>query len=57
MINLCKTLLPSDKVQAIPTDIGKTIKSIPVTDELIEVHVAPTIIILYTDSNTVFRVL
>ena len=53
MINLCNTLLPKDKVQAIPTGIGKTIKPIPVTDKVIEVDVAPMIIIESTDSNTV----
>ena len=56
MISLCKFLLPNDRVQAIPADIGKTIKPIPVTDRVIEVDVAPMITILSTDSNTVFRV-
>ena len=55
MINLCNTLLPSDKVRARPDDIGKTSNSISVIDRVIEV--APLIIILSTDSNTVFRVL
>ena len=57
MINLCNILLPSDRVQAIPADIGKIIKPTPVTDRVIEVDVAPMIIILSTDSNNVFRVL
>ena len=57
MINLCNILLPSDKPQAIPADIGKTIKPIPVTDRVIEVDVAAMITMLSTDSNTVFRVL
>ena len=57
MIILCNTLLHNDKVQASPADIGKTIKLIPVIDRVIEVDVAPMIIILSTDSNTVFRVL
>ena len=57
MINLCKTLLPNDRVQAIPADIGKTIKSIPVIDRVIEVDVAPLITRESTDSNIVFRVL
>ena len=57
MINLCNTFLPNDKVQAIPADIGNTIKPIPVTDKVNEVDVAPMIIIESTDSNTVFRVL
>ena len=55
--NLCSTLLPNDKVQAIPADIGKIFKPTPVTDQVIEVDVAPMIILLSTDSNTVFRVL
>ena len=57
MINLCNTLLPNDKVQAIPADIGKIIKPIPVIDKVIEVDVAPMITILSTDFYTVFRVL
>ena len=57
MINLCNTLLPNDKVHAIPADIGKTIRPIPVIDKVIELDVAPVIIILSIDSNTVFRVL
>ena len=56
MINLCNTLLPNDKVQAIPADIGKTIKPIPVNDRVIEVDVVAMITILSTDSNIVFRV-
>ena len=57
MINLCNILLPNDRVQAIPADIGKIIKPTPVTDKVIEVDVAPMITILSTDSNIVFRVL
>ena len=57
MNKLCKTLLPSHKVPARPADFGKTIKPIPVIDRVVEVDVAPLIIILTTDSNTVFRVL
>ena len=57
MINLCNTLLPNDRVQAILADIGKIIKPIPVIDEVIEDDVAPMITILSTDSKTVFRVL
>ena len=56
MINLCNTLLPKDRVQAIPADMGKLIKPTPVIDRVIEVDVAPMITILSTDSNTVFRV-
>ena len=57
MINLRNNLLPNDRVQKIPADIGNTIKPIPVTDSVIEVEVAAMITILSTDSNTVFRVL
>ena len=57
MINLCNTLLPSDKPQATPAATGKTIKPIPVTDRVFEVDVAAMITIESTDSNTVFRVL
>ena len=57
MINLCNILLPNDRVQAIPADIGKIIKPTPVIDKVIEVDVAPMITILSTDSNIVFRVL
>ena len=46
-----------DRVQAIPADIGNTIKPIPVTDRVIEVHVAAIITIDYTNSNIVLRVL
>ena len=57
MIILFDTLLTSDKVHAIPTHIGKTIKPIPVTDRVIEVNVAPRMAIVSTDSNIVFRIL
>ena len=57
MINLCNILLPKDRPQAIPADIGKTINPIPVIDRVIEVDVAAMIMILSIDSNTVFRVL
>ena len=53
MIILCNILLPNDIPQAIPADIGKTIKPIPVTDRVIEVEVAAMITILSTDSNTI----
>ena len=56
MINLCNTLLPNDRVKAIPADIEKTTKLIPVTDRFIEVEVDPMITIESTDSNIVFRV-
>ena len=57
MSNLCNTLLPNDKPQAIPADMGKTIKPIPVIDRVIEVDVAVMITIESTDSIIVFRVL
>ena len=57
MINLCNTLLPSDRVQAIPADIGRIIRPIPVIDRVIDVEVAPMITIESIDSNIVFRVL
>ena len=57
MINLCNTLLPNDRVQAIPADIGKIVKPTPVTDKVIEVDVAVIRTIESTDSNIVFRVL
>ena len=56
MIILCNTLLPKDRVQAIPADMGKTIKPIPAVDKVIEVDVAPMITIGSIDSNIVFRV-
>ena len=57
IINLCNTLLPNDRVQAIPSDMGKIIRPIPVIDKAIEVDVAPMITILSTDSNIGFRVI
>ena len=57
MINLCNILLPKDKPQAIPADIGKITIPKPVTDRVIEVDVAPMITIKSTDSNIVFSVL
>ena len=57
MINLCNILLPNDRVQAIPADIGEIINPTPVTDSVIEVDVAAMITILSTDSKTVFKVL
>ena len=57
MINLCNTLLPKDRPQAIPADIGRITNPKPVTDSVIEVDDAVMITILSTDSNIVFRVL
>ena len=55
--SLCNILLPNDRVQAIPADIGNTIKPIPVNDRVIEIDVGAIITIESTDSNIVFRVL
>ena len=57
MIILCNTLLPSDRVHAIPADIGKIFKPTPVIDRVIKVYVAAIITMLSIDSNIVFRVL
>ena len=57
MINLCNTLLPNDRVHAIPADIGKIFRPTPTTDKIIEVDVAPMITILSTDYKIVFRLL
>ena len=54
---MCNTLLPNDKVHAIPADIGKIFQPKPVIDKVIEVEVAPMITIDSTDSNIMFRVL
>ena len=40
MITLCNTLLPNERVHAIPADIVKTIKLIPVIVSFAEVDVA-----------------
>ena len=39
MIDLCKTLLPNDRVHALPADIGKRIKQRPLIDIVIETDV------------------
>ena len=57
MTNSCNTLLPNDRVHAIPADIGKIIKPIPLIDKVFDVDVAPMLMILSTDSNIVFKVL
>ena len=57
MINLRNTLLPNDRVHAIPVDIGKTIKPTPVIDSVIEVDVAAKTSIVSLDSKIVFRFL
>ena len=50
-------MLPNDRVQAIPADIGEKVKSITVIDKVIDVDVAPIITSVSTDSNIVFKVL
>ena len=57
MIISCKILLPNDRLHAIPGDIGKLFKPVPVIDRVLQVDLAATITILSTDSNIVFRVL
>ena len=54
MINLCNILLPAYKPHAVPADIGKIFKPIPVFDKVIKVDVALVITIQSTDSNIVF---
>ena len=51
VIILCSTLLPSDRVHAIPADIGHVKWLIPKVDRLIEVDVAPIKPIVSTDAN------
>ena len=51
----CDTLLPNDRVHAIPADIGRIIKPTAVIDKVIEVDVAPMITIESTDFHIVFR--
>ena len=57
MITLCNILLPNDRVQTMPADIGKIFKPTLVIDGVIEVDVAPMITIEPPDPNIVFRVL
>ena len=54
MINISKTLLPIDKVHAIPAKKGKIFKPIPVIDRVIQVDVVTIIAIVSTDSKIVF---
>ena len=56
MIILCNALLPFHRVHAIPADISKTFKSIPVIKRVKEVDFASIIKIMSTVSNIVFRV-
>ena len=57
MIILCNSLLPNDRVHAIPADNGKIFKPMPAIDKVIENDVAPIITTASTDSNIVFTVL
>ena len=57
MTSLCNILIPKDRPQAIPADIGRITNPKPVIDSVIEVEVVAMITILSTDSNTVFKVL
>ena len=56
MLILCNALLPNDRVHAVPNDISKVIKPIPLIDKVVEIDDAP-ITIVSTDSNIVFRIL
>ena len=51
MIILCITLIPSDREQAIPAEMGTTIKTTSVTDNVTDVVVAPIITTLSNDSS------
>ena len=57
MTNLFNTLLPNDRVQTIPAEMGKIMKQTPVIDRIKEVDVAPMVTIESINSNIVFRVL
>ena len=57
MVILCITLLPYDRAQANPAEIGTTIKPIPVTDNVTDVVVEPIVTTVSTDSNNEVSVL
>ena len=57
MVSLCNTLLPNDRVQAIPAVIGSIFKPIPVIDRVKEVDFAAILTIESVDSKIVFSVL
>ena len=44
-------LLPNDRAQVFPAEIGTTIEQTPVTNKITEVVVAPIITTVSTDSN------
>ena len=43
--------LPNDRVHAIPAEIGKIIRPIPVFDKVVEVDIVPRKTIVSTDSK------
>ena len=57
MIILCNTLLPKDRAQLIPADVGEIFEPTTLIDKAIEVDVAPILTFVSTDSNIAFRVL
>ena len=57
IIILCNTLLPKDRVDEIPADIGKIIRPLTVIGRVIEVEVASMITIVSTGTSIVFRAL
>ena len=56
MFILCKFLLTNDNLHSIPAAVRKTIKPIPVIDQVIENGVATMITIVSAGSNVVFGV-
>ena len=52
---LKNTLLPKDKVHAIPADSGKIFQPIPVIDRVIDADVASIKTFVYPDFNFVLR--
>ena len=55
MIMLGNTLLQYDRVHAVPAEIGKASRPVPVFDKVKEGDAAPILTIVSTDSNIVFR--
>ena len=43
-------MLPNDRVQAIPADIGKLVRPIPIKDKVLEVDVGSILTIVFVDS-------
>ena len=54
---LCITFLPNDRTEAIPADIGTTIKPTSVADEVTDVVVAPLLTTVSADSSIEVRAL